>query len=112
MGIVIFLFHGYYKYSFVFIICCESWFDRQLALKHRQNKNLKQRIILFVGSPVECNSKDLVSVCLFPSLANQDMKNRWLFGFESWNSEMELLFLEHFAGLYFFFQFLQLYNFF
>lgn len=25
----------------------------QLALKHRQNKNLRQRVVLFVGSPIE-----------------------------------------------------------
>lgn len=30
----------------------------QLALKHRQNKNLRQRIILFVGSPPEGNDVD------------------------------------------------------
>eukprot|EP00761_Pharyngomonas_kirbyi_P011740 gb/GECH01011766.1/.p1 GENE.gb/GECH01011766.1/~~gb/GECH01011766.1/.p1 ORF type:complete len:385 (+),score=156.11 gb/GECH01011766.1/:1-1155(+) len=32
----------------------------QLALKHRQNKNQKQRIIAFVGSPVETEQKKLV----------------------------------------------------
>jgi 26S proteasome regulatory subunit N10 len=31
----------------------------QLALKHRQNKNQKQRIIAFVGSPVEATEKQL-----------------------------------------------------
>ncbi|TFK45476.1 hypothetical protein OE88DRAFT_1669186 [Heliocybe sulcata] len=30
----------------------------QLALKHRQNKNLRQRIILFVGSPLEGAAAD------------------------------------------------------
>lgn len=31
----------------------------QLALKHRQGKNHKMRIIAFVGSPVEDNEKDV-----------------------------------------------------
>jgi hypothetical protein len=30
----------------------------QLALKHRQNKNLRQRIMVFVGSPLEDTSTD------------------------------------------------------
>ncbi|GCC17019.1 hypothetical protein chiPu_0022463, partial [Chiloscyllium punctatum] len=33
-----------------------------LALKHRQGKNHKTRIIVFVGSPVEDNEKDLVKL--------------------------------------------------
>lgn len=32
----------------------------QLALKHRQNKNQKQRIVAFVGSPIETEQKKLV----------------------------------------------------
>lgn len=31
----------------------------QLALKHRQSKNHKTRIVLFVGSPIEADEKDL-----------------------------------------------------
>ncbi|KAF9918326.1 hypothetical protein BX616_009341 [Lobosporangium transversale] len=34
----------------------------QLALKHRQNKNQRQRIIVFVGSPVEEDEKMLVKL--------------------------------------------------
>eukprot|EP00164_Ancoracysta_twista_P001654 GFYU01002171.1.p1 GENE.GFYU01002171.1~~GFYU01002171.1.p1 ORF type:complete len:396 (-),score=145.13 GFYU01002171.1:208-1395(-) len=34
----------------------------QLALKHRQNKNQRQRIVLFVGSPLECKQEDLVKL--------------------------------------------------
>ncbi|KAJ3096949.1 hypothetical protein HDU97_005424 [Phlyctochytrium planicorne] len=34
----------------------------QLVLKHRQNKNQKQRIIVFVGSPLEEDEKDLVKL--------------------------------------------------
>ncbi|KAI9357058.1 hypothetical protein DFJ73DRAFT_821968 [Zopfochytrium polystomum] len=34
----------------------------QLALKHRQNKNQKQRIIVFVGSPLEEDEKSLVKL--------------------------------------------------
>src|SRR6267154_259173 len=30
----------------------------QLALKHRENKNLRQRIIVFVGSPLEGQGAD------------------------------------------------------
>ncbi|KAI9323552.1 hypothetical protein BX666DRAFT_1821769, partial [Dichotomocladium elegans] len=32
----------------------------QLALKHRQNRNQRQRIIIFVGSPVETDERTLV----------------------------------------------------
>ena len=31
----------------------------QLALKHRQNKNQRQRIVCFVGSPVEAKKEEL-----------------------------------------------------
>jgi len=34
----------------------------QLALKHRQNKNQRQRIVLFAGSPIETEQKDLVKI--------------------------------------------------
>ena len=34
----------------------------QLALKHRQNKNQRQRIIVFVGSPIENEEKELVKL--------------------------------------------------
>jgi hypothetical protein len=37
-----------------------SLWVRQLALKHRQNKNQKQRIVLFVGSPLEEDERTLV----------------------------------------------------
>jgi 26S proteasome regulatory subunit N10 len=29
-------------------------------LKHRQNRNQRQRIIVFVGSPVDCDERTLV----------------------------------------------------
>lgn len=32
----------------------------QLALKHRQNKNQRQRIIAFIGSPISTDDKALV----------------------------------------------------
>jgi len=32
----------------------------QLALKHRQNKNQHQRVVFFVGSPVEVETEELV----------------------------------------------------
>jgi len=34
----------------------------QLALKHRQGKNHKMRIVAFVGSPVEMEEKELVKL--------------------------------------------------
>jgi 26S proteasome regulatory subunit N10 len=34
----------------------------QLALKHRQNRHQRQRIVVFVGSPVEVDEKELVAV--------------------------------------------------
>lgn len=34
----------------------------QLALKHRQNKNQRQRIVIFVGSPLAESQKDLVRI--------------------------------------------------
>lgn len=34
----------------------------QLALKHRQNKNQRQRIVLFAGSPVESDAETLVRI--------------------------------------------------
>mmetsp|Transcript_23280 Transcript_23280/g.32158 ORF Transcript_23280/g.32158 Transcript_23280/m.32158 type:complete len:403 (-) Transcript_23280:50-1258(-) len=34
----------------------------QLALKHRQNKNQRQRIVLFVGSPVQADQAQLVKI--------------------------------------------------
>ncbi|SBT86947.1 26S proteasome regulatory subunit RPN10, putative [Plasmodium malariae] len=33
----------------------------QLALKHRVDKNLEQKIILFVGSPIDVNEKQLIN---------------------------------------------------
>eukprot|EP00124_Ichthyophonus_hoferi_P000288 Ihof_evm14s10 gene=Ihof_evmTU14s10 len=34
----------------------------QLALKHRQNKHQRQRIVVFVGSPLDTDEKELVKV--------------------------------------------------
>ena len=34
----------------------------KLALKHRQNKNQRQRIILFVGSPIKAKDSQLVAL--------------------------------------------------
>lgn len=34
----------------------------QLALKHRENKNQRQRIVVFIGSPVEENEEALVKI--------------------------------------------------
>ena len=34
----------------------------QLALKHRENKNLRQRIVVFVGSPLDDTQDNLVKL--------------------------------------------------
>lgn len=34
----------------------------QLALKHRENKNQRQRIVVFVGSPIEDDQDNLVKL--------------------------------------------------
>lgn len=34
----------------------------QLALKHRENKNQRQRIVVFVGSPIEESQDSLVKL--------------------------------------------------
>lgn len=33
-----------------------------LALKHRQGKNHRMRIVVFVGSPIDCSEKDLIKL--------------------------------------------------
>nr|XP_044614120.1 26S proteasome non-ATPase regulatory subunit 4 isoform X6 [Equus asinus] len=59
-----------------------------LALKHRQGKNHKMRIIAFVGSPVEDNEKDLVKLAkrLKKEKVNVDIIN---FGEEALRVSME-----------------------
>eukprot|EP00126_Sphaerothecum_destruens_P013322 Sdes_comp22798_c0_seq1m21194 len=39
---------------------CTSIQIAQLALKHRQNKNQRQRIVVFVGSPIEASEQDII----------------------------------------------------
>lgn len=39
--------------------CLFCFLSTQLVLKHRQGKNHKMRIIVFVGSPVEADEKDV-----------------------------------------------------
>lgn len=43
----------------------------QLALKHRQNKNQRQRIIVFVGSPISASTALLVKVCIIIPVPGQ-----------------------------------------
>lgn len=50
-------------------MCLGSYFDVkcdyinfQLALKHRQGKNHKMRIVAFVGSPIATDDKELVKL--------------------------------------------------
>ncbi|KAI3358668.1 hypothetical protein L3Q82_015081, partial [Scortum barcoo] len=68
-----------------------------LALKHRQGKNHKMRIIAFVGSPVEDNEKDLVKLAkrLKKEKVNVDIIN---FGEEEVNTEKLTAFINTLNG--------------
>lgn len=68
-----------------------------LALKHRQGKNHKMRIIAFVGSPVEDNEKDLVKMAkrLKKEKVNVDIIN---FGEEESNTEKLTAFINTLNG--------------
>ncbi|NXS64100.1 PSMD4 ATPase, partial [Brachypteracias leptosomus] len=69
----------------------------QLALKHRQGKNHKMRIIAFVGSPVEDNEKDLVKLAkrLKKEKVNVDIIN---FGEEEANTDKLTAFINTLNG--------------
>ncbi|XP_061574361.1 26S proteasome non-ATPase regulatory subunit 4-like [Cololabis saira] len=68
-----------------------------LALKHRQGKNHKMRIIAFVGSPVEDNEKELVKMAkrLKKEKVNVDVIN---FGEEEMNTEKLTVFINTLNG--------------
>uniref|UniRef100_A0A3Q3EJT9 26S proteasome non-ATPase regulatory subunit 4 n=1 Tax=Labrus bergylta TaxID=56723 RepID=A0A3Q3EJT9_9LABR len=68
-----------------------------LALKHRQGKNHKLRIIAFVGSPVEDNEKELVKMAkrLKKEKVNVDIIN---FGEEEMNTEKLTAFINTMNG--------------
>ncbi|TSO05461.1 26S proteasome non-ATPase regulatory subunit 4 [Bagarius yarrelli] len=68
-----------------------------LALKHRQGKNHKMRIIAFVGSPVEDNEKDLLKLAkrLKKEKVNVDVIN---FGEEEVNTEKLTVFVNTLNG--------------
>uniref|UniRef100_A0A3Q3AEA5 26S proteasome non-ATPase regulatory subunit 4 n=1 Tax=Kryptolebias marmoratus TaxID=37003 RepID=A0A3Q3AEA5_KRYMA len=68
-----------------------------LALKHRQGKNHKMRIIAFVGSPVEDMEKDLVKMAkrLKKEKVNVDIIN---FGEEEFNTEKLTAFINTLNG--------------
>ncbi|XP_062254724.1 26S proteasome non-ATPase regulatory subunit 4-like isoform X2 [Platichthys flesus] len=68
-----------------------------LALKHRQGKNHKMRIIAFVGSPVEDNEKELVKMAkrLKKEKVNVDIIN---FGEEEMNTEKLTAFITTLNG--------------
>uniref|UniRef100_A0A8C6LRG4 26S proteasome non-ATPase regulatory subunit 4 n=1 Tax=Nothobranchius furzeri TaxID=105023 RepID=A0A8C6LRG4_NOTFU len=68
-----------------------------LALKHRQGKNHKMRIIAFVGSPVEDNEKELVKMAkrLKKEKVNVDIIN---FGEEERNTEKLTAFINTLNG--------------
>ncbi|KAJ7333520.1 26S proteasome non-ATPase regulatory subunit 4 [Desmophyllum pertusum] len=68
-----------------------------LVLKHRQGKNHKMRIVVFVGSPVEAEEKDLVKLAkkLKKEKVNIDIVN---FGEESSNSDRLTAFINTLNG--------------
>uniref|UniRef100_A0A4W5P6A6 Proteasome 26S subunit ubiquitin receptor, non-ATPase 4 n=1 Tax=Hucho hucho TaxID=62062 RepID=A0A4W5P6A6_9TELE len=68
-----------------------------LAVKHRQGKNHKMRIIAFVGSPVEDRDKDLVKMakCLKKEKVNVDIIH---FGEEEFNTEKLTAFINTLNG--------------
>uniref|UniRef100_A0A674P4X4 26S proteasome non-ATPase regulatory subunit 4 n=1 Tax=Takifugu rubripes TaxID=31033 RepID=A0A674P4X4_TAKRU len=68
-----------------------------LALKHRQGKNHKMRIIAFVGSPIEDNEKELVKLAkrLKKEKVNVDIIN---FGEEEVNTEKLTAFINTLNG--------------
>ncbi|XP_038828229.1 26S proteasome non-ATPase regulatory subunit 4-like [Salvelinus namaycush] len=68
-----------------------------LALKHRQGKNHKMKIIAFVGSPVEDSDKDLVTMAkrLKKEKVNVDIIN---FGEEEFNTEKLTAFINTLNG--------------
>lgn len=68
-----------------------------LALKHRQGKNHKMRIVVFVGSPVEENDKDLEKLAkkLKKEKVSVDIVN---FGEDSTNTEKLNLFVSTLNG--------------
>uniref|UniRef100_V9KWJ4 26S proteasome non-ATPase regulatory subunit 4 n=1 Tax=Callorhinchus milii TaxID=7868 RepID=V9KWJ4_CALMI len=68
-----------------------------LALKHRQGKNHKMRIIVFVGSPIDDNEKDLVKLAkrLKKEKVNVDIVN---FGEEEANTEKLTAFVNALNG--------------
>uniref|UniRef100_A0A8C7Y6Z8 26S proteasome non-ATPase regulatory subunit 4 n=1 Tax=Oryzias sinensis TaxID=183150 RepID=A0A8C7Y6Z8_9TELE len=68
-----------------------------LALKHRQGKNHKMRIIAFVGSPVEDTDKELVKMAkrLKKEKVNVDIIN---FGEEEMNTEKLTVFINTLNG--------------
>ncbi|RXN39188.1 26S proteasome non-ATPase regulatory subunit 4 [Labeo rohita] len=72
-------------------------FTAELALKHRQGKNHKMRIVAFVGSPVEDNEKDLVKLAkrLKKEKVNVDVIN---FGEEEANTEKLTAFVNTLNG--------------
>nr|XP_012153246.1 PREDICTED: 26S proteasome non-ATPase regulatory subunit 4 isoform X1 [Megachile rotundata] len=68
-----------------------------LALKHRQGKNHKMRIVAFIGSPIEIDEKELVKLAkrLKKEKVNVDMIS---FGEESINNEVLTAFINALNG--------------
>jgi len=68
-----------------------------LALKHRQGKNHKTRIVAFIGSPIEAEEKDLIKLAkkLKKEKVNIDIVN---FGEDEANTEILNKFIETING--------------
>lgn len=69
----------------------------QLALKHRQGKNHKMRIVAFVGSPIQIDEKEAVKLAkrLKKEKVNVDIIS---FGEESVNNEVLTAFINALNG--------------
>lgn len=73
------------------------FFSVQLVLKHRQGKNHKMRIVVFVGSPVVCEEAELVKLGkkLKKEKVNVDIVS---FGEHTGNNEVLAVFINTLNG--------------
>lgn len=80
-----------------FVLFFFCFFHIQLALKHRQGKNHKMRIVAFVGSPVQIDEKELVKLAkrLKKEKVNVDIIS---FGEESINNDVLTAFINALNG--------------
>lgn len=86
-----------YEYYFNIMLSKLTKYMLQLALKHRQGKNHKMRIVVFVGSPVASEEKELVKLAkkLKKEKVNVDIIS---FGEDTINSEVLTSFVNTLNG--------------